>query len=116
MNSDLSGPASQLVELIRSSDVLGPMVQDSPDILAVFIQATEVAVKMSSDRPRLIAAVTRAADASDRVVEAISERNVVELADRILTAGREIGKLGEALNEFRAIAVAPPIAANSAAN
>jgi hypothetical protein len=69
-NCALSGPALELIELIQSSPALRPIVDGSPKLLAVFIRAAEVAVKMSSDRTRLIAAVTRAADASDRVVEA----------------------------------------------
>lgn len=96
----ISAPALQLLEMMRSSPVLQPIVADNPDLVAVLIQSAEVAAKMSSDRSRLIDAVNRAADESDRVLEAIRDGKAVELMDRLLTAGREIDALGKVFQEF----------------
>jgi hypothetical protein len=112
----ISDPALRLVELIQSSAVLRPVVEDRPDLHALFIRAAEVAGKMSSDRSRLIESVTRAADASDRVVEAIREGNVADLAERLVVAARAIDELGDAFKDFRPIAAVAISVANSAAN
>jgi hypothetical protein len=115
-NPTISDPALRLVEMLHASPVLRSMVEDRPDLLVVFIQAAEVAVKMSTDRGRLIAAVTRAADASDSVVEAIQVGNDVELAARLLLAGSAIQALGEALQEFSPKAVAMSRDSGAASN
>jgi hypothetical protein len=99
-NPTISATALRLLELIQSNAVLRTAVEDRPDLLAIFIRAADVAAKMSADRRRLVEAVTRAADASDRAVEAIRDGIVGELAERLLVAGREIENLGEALKEF----------------
>jgi hypothetical protein len=111
----LSDPGRLVAELIQSSDVLRPIVTSNPDLVAIFIRATNVAARMSSDRERLIAAITRAADTSDRVLEAIQQGKAVELAERLLVAAQAIDDLGAALQEFVPIAVAPIAAATRGA-
>ena len=63
--------ALQLVELIQSNAVPRTVVQDRPDVLALFHSSGGTAEKMSADRSNVIEVVTRAADTSDRAVEAI---------------------------------------------
>ena len=101
-----SGPALDLVDLIQSNAVLRTAVEERPDLLALFIRAGDVAAKMSSDRSRLLDAVTRAADASDLVIETIRKRHNVELIAHLLLAAQAIENLGDILKEFFPIAVA----------
>jgi ABC-type transporter Mla subunit MlaD len=115
-SSTISPPALQLIELTQSNDVLRTIAEDSPELFASLIQAAEVAAKMSSDRSQLIAGITRAADASDRVIEAIRSGNIIELAERMQTAACAIADLSEAFKKFFPAAIATSSSANSAAN
>ena len=116
MNDPISAPALELIELMQSDASLRTIAEGSPELFANLIQAAEVAAKMSSDRSQLIAGITRAADASDRVIEAIHSGNVIELAERMQTAARAIADLGEAFKKFFPAAIATSGAASSAAN
>ena len=116
MNSTISAPALQLIERAQSNDVLRTIAEDSPELFASLIQAAEVAAKMSSDRSQLIAGITRAADASDRVIEVIRSGNIVELAERMQTAARAITDLSDAFKKFFPAAIATSSSVSSAAN
>jgi len=111
-----SEPALELIELMQSNAVLRTIAEDRPDLFASFVQAAEAAAKMSSDRSQFIAGITRAADASDRVIEAIRSANVIELAERMQTAARAMADLGDALKKFFPAAVATSSSASSAPN
>lgn len=110
----ISGHTLQLLELIQSNAILRTAVEDRPDLLALFIRAADVAAKMSADRSHLVEAVTRAADASDRALEAIHDGKVGELADRLIVAAHEIENLGKALQAFSPVAVAKTVDAIAA--
>jgi hypothetical protein len=112
----ISATALRLLELIQSNAVLRTAVEDRPDLLTLFIRAANVAAKMSADRARIVQAVTSAADASDRAVEAIRDGKVGELADLLLKAGHEIESLAKLLKEFDPIAAAVSDEADKASN
>jgi hypothetical protein len=116
MNTSISEPALQLIELMQSDAGLRTIAEGSPELFANLIQATEVAAKMSYGRSQLIAGITRAADASDRVIEAIHSGNVIELAERMQTAAVAMEGIAEAFKKFFPAAIATSGAASSAAN
>jgi len=102
--------------MVRGSAVFRWMVEQDSYLLALLIAAAEAAAKMSSERSQFIAGITRAADASDRVIEAIRSANVIELAERMQTAARAMADLGDALKKFFPAAVATSSSASSAPN
>jgi len=111
-----SEPALELIELMQSNAVLRTIAEDRPDLFASFVQAAEAAAKMSSERSQFIAGITRAADASDRVIEVIRSGNIVELAERMQTAARAITDLSDAFKKFFPAAIATSSSVSSAAN
>ena len=115
-NPTISATALRLLELIQSNAVLRTAVEGRPDLLALFIRAADVAAKMSADRAPLVQAVTSAADASDRVVEAIRDAKVGELADLLLRASHEIESLAKHLQAFDPISAAVSDEADKASN
>jgi hypothetical protein len=114
--STITEPALELIQLMQSSAVLRTIAEDSPEVFAGLIQAAEVAAKMSYARSQLVAGITRAADASDRVIEAIHAGDVIELPERMQTAARAMAGLCDAFKKFFPAAIATSGAGNSAAN
>jgi hypothetical protein len=111
-NSTISEPALKLIAMIQAKDVLRQL-DDHPDLLAMFIECAEIAVKMSADRGRLIAKatrdvdrerliplVTRVCDGEDRVLEAIARGNLVEVEREMRTSQQAFEILGAALKEL----------------
>ena len=96
----LSGPTLELIERLQSSPVLRAVIADRPQLFTNFIRIAEVSARLSSDRARFVATLTRAADASDRVVETILSGGDVHLPERLLLAARMFQDFGDAIEEF----------------
>jgi hypothetical protein len=103
MNSPtISGPASQLLELIRESEILKALVEKHADLRELLIQAADAAAK-SSELQRLFEAVAIAATASDREFEVHwsgKNTNSAELGELKLLASQANENLGMVLREF----------------
>jgi hypothetical protein len=98
-DSIISGPASQLLALIRGSEVLRSLVKEHADLRELLIQAADAAAK-SSELQRLFEAAALAAAASDREFEARWSGNSAELAELELLASQSFENLGAVLREF----------------
>jgi hypothetical protein len=103
MNSPaISRPASELLELIRESEVLRSLVEKHADLRELLIQAADAAAE-SSELQRLFEAVAIAAAASDREFEVHwsgKNTNSAELAELDLLASQANENLGAVLREF----------------
>src|SRR5258708_36042581 len=66
----ISGPASQLLELVRKSEVLRSLVDEHADFRELLIQAADAAAKSSDLEQRLFEAVALSTCTTDRTFEA----------------------------------------------
>jgi hypothetical protein len=100
-NPTISGPASQLLELTRGSEVLRLLVERHADLRELLIQAADAAAE-SSELQRLFEAVALAAAAGDREFEArwSGNDNSTELATLALLTSQADENLGAVLREF----------------
>ena len=113
-DSSLSSSALEVLVILRSSAVFRPLIEQHPDLLALFIQAADSATT-AADRERLIGAVTRATAASDKCVDAVcGGGNVVDLTELNLTANRASEQLGQILKELVPSAVPITIGVSAA--
>jgi hypothetical protein len=112
--SSLSSSALEVLAILRSSKVFRPLIEEHPDLLALFIQAAD-STTTAADRERLIGAVTRATAAGDKCIEALcSGGNVVDLTELNLTADRASEELGQILKKLVPSAVPITIDASAA--
>jgi hypothetical protein len=95
----LSSSALEVLAIVRSSAVFRPLIEQYPDLLALFTQAADSA-KSIADRARLIGAVTRAMTASDKCVEEICRTGVADLSELSIAANRACEELGQVLKEL----------------
>ena len=77
--SKTSSSALEILAIARSSETFRWMIESSPGLLALLIEASEVAAKSDSDRARLIEAVACVAHANDKRVDAVCSGDAVEL-------------------------------------
>ncbi len=99
----ISGPASQLLELVRKSEVLRSLVDEHADFRELLIQAADAAAKSSDLEQRLFEAVALATCTTDRTFEARwsgGGSNDAELAELDLRASRANENLGAVLLEL----------------
>lgn len=75
----MSSSALEVLAIARSSETFRWMIESSPALLALLIEASEVAAKSDSDRARLIETVACVAHANDKRVDAVCNGDAVEL-------------------------------------
>jgi len=98
-----SGSASELLELVVRSEVLGSLVEQHADFRELLVQAAEAAAKSSDLERRLFEAVALAACTTDRAFEARwsgGSSSSAELAELDLRASRANENLGAVLREL----------------
>ena len=98
-NRIISAPASELLELIRGSEVLRSLVEEHADLRELLIQAADAAAK-SSELSRLFEVVALAACTSDRAVEVSCNEGRAELEEIKRLNARASETLGAILREF----------------
>ena len=97
-NSDRSNSAAlRFAEIARQNPALRAMFEANPESLPVFVRSLLIASRISSGRAELLEAVTRAADASDSVLEAMNGGVGFDLVGRLVTAGQALDHLGKML-------------------
>jgi hypothetical protein len=92
----MSSSALEILAIARSSETFRWMIESSPALLALLIEASEVAAKSDSDRARLIETVACVAHANDKRVDARCIGDAVELEkwERVAqTASEDLGRL-----------------------
>jgi hypothetical protein len=95
----LSGFALEVVELIQSDDVFRGLIEQHPDLLALFIRAAEAAAANTSDRARLLEGVALVISTSERAVDAMCKGSD-DLPELMLHNSRASEDLGRLLKQL----------------
>lgn len=98
MRAPTTSATARFVEIARQNPALRAMFDASPESLPLFVRSLLIASRISSGREELLEAVTRAADASDSVLEAMNGGGAeFDLVGRLVTAGQALDHLGKTL-------------------